>query len=160
MLLGCCVHNWCLTETGPLGYHQYIDGLGQDCSISNALAMEIQQSCTKRYAPSWFDCWTFSNHTIIVNVRYCFFILCLTPIASIKVIVPKLHIAQKPIPISPHNAYFHRHVSIISHKSPAHSSHFYASICSCRHLEVTLAFAWTWFPDSLNWTCISQCIPA
>ena len=28
-------------------YEGYIDGLVQDCSISNVLAMEILQSCTK-----------------------------------------------------------------------------------------------------------------
>ena len=30
-----------------LSAHVYIDGLVQDCSNSNALAMELLQSCTK-----------------------------------------------------------------------------------------------------------------
>ena len=35
-------------KTGaPLWHDLYINGLVQDCSISRALAMEIQQSCTK-----------------------------------------------------------------------------------------------------------------
>ena len=34
-------------------YHLYTDGLAQDCSNSNALAMELLQSCAK---PLIYDC--------------------------------------------------------------------------------------------------------
>ena len=35
--------------------YTYIDGLVQDCSISSALAMEIQQCCTKPMTYAYTD---------------------------------------------------------------------------------------------------------
>ena len=53
-------------------YH--IDGLGQHCSISSKLAMEILQSCTK--SSTWlFQCMSIQSHIVVckssLNVPEC-----------------------------------------------------------------------------------------
>ena len=46
---GILVDHWSTISSSVyyMGFFSQIDGLGQDCSISSALAMELLQSCTK-----------------------------------------------------------------------------------------------------------------
>ena len=117
---------------------QYIDGLVQDCSISNANALEILQYCTK---PSIYSCDLMTNSFIMMDEGWTDYLIMgamASQIISLTIVSSSAHADQRKHQSSASPACvrgIHRWPVNSPHKSPVSRKMFPFDDGKCFHLR-------------------------